>query len=212
MPFEIEGKAMIRATVLRALLLTVAFAAALTPVTCLGQDSKQLPTKRSKEVAGQGNKEATARAALAAPAKEDAHQLIDPRARFQGRGGARSLETGHHRPFPDSQDLSDLSLVGRSWTEVLGGRRSDSGGVLQRYARADESSLQLLSRNQHRLPEQLRQGEHPRRQPGHDPWRLPVGRLLRNDRRTDRRNLFAGARHVPGRPSRHSKSSPIRST
>jgi murein L,D-transpeptidase YafK len=32
---------MIRATVLRALVLTAAFAAALTPVTCLGQESKQ---------------------------------------------------------------------------------------------------------------------------------------------------------------------------
>jgi len=45
MPFEIEGKAMIRATVLRALVLTVAFAAALTPVTCLGENSKQSPPK-----------------------------------------------------------------------------------------------------------------------------------------------------------------------
>src|SRR5882724_11036424 len=36
---------MIRSTVLRALALTVAFAAALTPVTCLGQDSIRLPPK-----------------------------------------------------------------------------------------------------------------------------------------------------------------------
>lgn len=36
---------MIRSTVIRALVLTVAFAAALTPVTCLGQDSKGLPPK-----------------------------------------------------------------------------------------------------------------------------------------------------------------------
>jgi murein L,D-transpeptidase YafK len=49
MPFEIEGKAMIGAPGLRALALTVAFAAALTPVTCLGQDSKQLPTKETKK-------------------------------------------------------------------------------------------------------------------------------------------------------------------
>jgi murein L,D-transpeptidase YafK len=51
MPFEIEGKgAMIRATVLRALVLTAAFAAALTPVRCLGQDGKQLPTKETKKL------------------------------------------------------------------------------------------------------------------------------------------------------------------
>src|SRR3977135_1075818 len=42
------GMAMIRATVVRALVLTAAFAAALTPVTCLGEDSNQLPTKATK--------------------------------------------------------------------------------------------------------------------------------------------------------------------
>jgi murein L,D-transpeptidase YafK len=40
--------AMIRATVVRALVLTAAFAAALTPVTCLGEDSRQLPAKATK--------------------------------------------------------------------------------------------------------------------------------------------------------------------
>jgi murein L,D-transpeptidase YafK len=37
--------AMIRATVVRALVLTAAFAAALTPVRCLGEDGNQLPAK-----------------------------------------------------------------------------------------------------------------------------------------------------------------------
>lgn len=41
---------MIRATVVRALVLTAAFAAALTPVTCLGQDGKQLPSGTTKSV------------------------------------------------------------------------------------------------------------------------------------------------------------------
>jgi murein L,D-transpeptidase YafK len=41
---------MIRATVVRALVLTVAFAAALTPVRCLGEDRNQLPTKATKEL------------------------------------------------------------------------------------------------------------------------------------------------------------------
>jgi murein L,D-transpeptidase YafK len=39
---------MIRATVLRALVLTAAFAAALTPVACLGENSNQLPAKATK--------------------------------------------------------------------------------------------------------------------------------------------------------------------
>jgi len=39
---------MIGATVIRALVLTAAFAAALTPVTCLGENSNRLPTKATK--------------------------------------------------------------------------------------------------------------------------------------------------------------------
>src|SRR5262245_1667462 len=97
---------------------------------CRGVDAGHVPWRKQQSVADQGNEEATARAALPAPAKEDAHTFTDPCARFQGRGGARSLETGHHRPFPDPQDLSDLSVVGRSWAEVAGGRPSDSRGVL----------------------------------------------------------------------------------
>src|SRR5271167_1816506 len=41
---------MIRATVLRALVLTAAFAAGLTPVTCLGENSNRLPAKATKEL------------------------------------------------------------------------------------------------------------------------------------------------------------------
>src|SRR5262245_53550439 len=42
--------AMIRATVVRALVLAAALAAALTPVTCLGEDSNPLPAKATKEL------------------------------------------------------------------------------------------------------------------------------------------------------------------
>jgi murein L,D-transpeptidase YafK len=41
---------MIRATLVRALVLTAALAAALTPVTCLGESSKRLPAKATKEL------------------------------------------------------------------------------------------------------------------------------------------------------------------
>src|SRR5215204_6520005 len=41
---------MIRAMVLRAVVLTAAFAALLTPVTCLGETSNPLPTKATKEL------------------------------------------------------------------------------------------------------------------------------------------------------------------
>ena len=45
----LKGKAMIRATVLRALVLTAAFAAALAPVTCLGETGNQLPTNKVRQ-------------------------------------------------------------------------------------------------------------------------------------------------------------------
>jgi murein L,D-transpeptidase YafK len=41
---------MIRATVVRALVLTAAFAAVITPVTCLGEDGTQLPTSATREL------------------------------------------------------------------------------------------------------------------------------------------------------------------
>jgi murein L,D-transpeptidase YafK len=44
---------MVRAAVTRALLLTTAFAAALAPVRCLGEDSNQLPTKATRELPAQ---------------------------------------------------------------------------------------------------------------------------------------------------------------
>src|ERR1700752_3308897 len=47
---HVGGTAMIRAMVLRALVLTAAFAAGLTPVTCLGENTNRLPTKATKEL------------------------------------------------------------------------------------------------------------------------------------------------------------------
>ena len=41
---------MIRATLLRALVLIAAFAAGLTPVTCLGETANPLPAKATREL------------------------------------------------------------------------------------------------------------------------------------------------------------------
>jgi murein L,D-transpeptidase YafK len=45
-----RGMALIRVTVVRALLLTAVFAGALTPVRCLGEDGNQLPAKATMEL------------------------------------------------------------------------------------------------------------------------------------------------------------------
>src|SRR5262245_35674791 len=59
---------MIRATVLRALVLAV-FAAALTPVTCLGENSNRLPTQATKELPTQATKELPTQATKELPPK-----------------------------------------------------------------------------------------------------------------------------------------------
>src|SRR5581483_862592 len=161
-----------------------------------GPGAGRLPWRKRQAVASQGNEGAAARAAIAAPTEEDAENLADRRARLQGRGGARSLETGQQRLFPAPQDLSDLPVVGRSRAEIVGGRPSGAGRLLYDHARVDESQFRLLSCDQHRIPQQLRQGEQARRQLAHDPWRLLVERLLCHDRRTDQRDLCAGARRI----------------
>src|ERR1700753_3287587 len=48
--FQVGGTAMIGATVLRAFVLTAAFSAGLTPVTCLGEPNNRLPAKATKEL------------------------------------------------------------------------------------------------------------------------------------------------------------------
>src|SRR5262245_52247956 len=86
---------------------------------CRGVDAGHVPWRRRQSVAAQGNKGVTARAALAPSTKEDVKAFTDPCAHLQGRGGTRSLEAGHHRPFPAPQDLSDLPVVGRPRAEVV---------------------------------------------------------------------------------------------
>src|SRR5437660_11439096 len=68
---------------------------------CRGIDTGQVLWRRQNSVAEQGNKGGVARVALAVPTKEHAGTFTDPGAHFQGRGGTRSLEAGHHRPFSD---------------------------------------------------------------------------------------------------------------
>src|SRR6516164_4132978 len=88
---------------------------------CRGIDAGHVPWRKQQSVTAPGDARIVARAALAVAAKEDAKTFTDPSAHFQGRVGTRSLEAGQHRPFRDPQDLSDLSVVGRSWAEVARG-------------------------------------------------------------------------------------------
>ena len=208
---QVGGTAMIRASVLRALVLTAAMAAALAPVTCLAETSTEKSAERkSPQVAGQGDKGMPAellsllrqkKMAKNSPIlvrifKEEAELEVwkqDATGRFQ------LLKT-----YPICRWSGDL---GPKLYE--GDRQAPEGfytitpGLMNPH-----SSFYLV--HQHRLPQQLRQGEQPRRQLADDPRRLLVERLLCHDRRTDRRDLFAGAR-TRSSAGRHSRSRPIRS-
>src|SRR5277367_968310 len=165
--------------------------------SCWRFSASPVPWRGRQTVAGKGNEGTVARTALAAPPKEDAQTFANRSARFQGRSRTRSLEAGHHGPFPDFQDLSDLSVVGRSWSEIASRRPSDSRGILYHHAKIDESEFKLLSCDQHWLSQQIRQGKRPRWHFSYDSRRLLVERLLCDDRRAEQRDLFAGPRLVP---------------
>ena len=181
-----------RMHITRALLASAVLAAALTLGGCFGEDGYDIP--------GQGDEGTVAADAGDAPAKEHAEGLAAPHPHLQGGIGARSLEAGYQRTLRAAQGLSDLPLVGRPRTEGQGRRSPGARGLLSDHARADESQFQLLSRHQYRLPQRLRPGQQSPRRVSDDPRRLLLARLLRHDRRGDRRNLFAGARVVSRRP------------
>jgi hypothetical protein len=114
----------IRAMVRRALVLTAAFATGLMPMMCLGQSSNRLPAKATRELPPE-------LLSLLEQKKMPKNSPIVMR--IFKEEAEREVWKQHYRPFPDPQDLSDLSVVGRSWAEVLGGRPSSAGGVLYNY-------------------------------------------------------------------------------
>ena len=138
-------------------------------------------------------------------------QFADPGPAVQAGGRARGLEAGSLRPLCAAEDLSDLPLVGRSRTQGPRRRPPGAGRLLFHFAGADESAVGLLPLLQHRLSQRLRPGAGPHRLAADGAWRLLLARLLRHDRRTDRRNLFAGARILLRRPDARSSCRPIRS-
>ena len=194
---------MIRTTVLRALVLTVAFAAALTPVTCLGENSNRLPTKATKKLPPE-------LLSLLRQKKIPIHSPILVRV-FKEEAELEVWKQDTTRRFQILKTYPICRWSGDLGPKLQEGDRETPEGFYRVTPELMKSPLQLLSCNQHRLPQQLRQSEQPRRQLAHDPRRLLVERLLCHDRRTDKRDLFAGARTHFWAAGRHSRSRPIRS-
>jgi hypothetical protein len=140
---------MIRATVLRALVLMAAFAAGLTPVTCLGENlgenSDRLPPKATKELPPE----------LLALLRQKKMPKYSPIVM---------------RVFKEEAELE-------VWKQDTTGRFQ----ILKIYP---------ICRWSGDLGPKLQEGDR------QAPWRLLVERLLCHDRRTDQRDLFAGARLV----------------
>jgi hypothetical protein len=80
---------MIRARVVSGFVPMAAFAAALTPVTCRGDDSDQLPTRGTEELPLE----------LLSLFRQKKMPFTGPYAHFQGRDGTRSVEAGHPRTY-----------------------------------------------------------------------------------------------------------------
>ena len=138
--------------------------------------------------------------------------VADPGPAVQAGSRTRGLEAGSLRPLRAAEDLSDLPLVGRSRT-----RRSAKATARRRKASIRSSPAQMNPQSAYYLsfntgyPERLRQGARPHRLAADGAWRLLVARLLRDDRRADRGNLFARPRILLRRPEVRSSCRPIRS-
>ena len=184
---------MIRATVLRALVLTVAFAAALTPVTCLGENSNQLPTKATKELPPEllsllrQKKMPKNSPILVRIFKEEAELEVwkqDTTGRFQIL-----------KIYPICRWSGDL---GPKLQE--GDRQAPEGFYTVTPELMNPNSNFYLAINIG-YPNSFDKANNRDGSSAHDPRRLLVERLLCHDRRTDRRDLFAGARLIPRRPA-----------
>ena len=121
---------MIRATVLRALVLMAAFAAALTPVTCLGENSNRLPTKATKNLPPE-------LLALLQQKKMPIHSPILVRV-FKEEAELevwKQDSTGRSRFSRPIRFVGGRAILGRSCGRATVRLR----GVLSSYARANES-------------------------------------------------------------------------
>jgi hypothetical protein len=134
---------MIRATVLRALVLTAAFAAGLTPLTCLGENSDRLPAKATKELQRE-------LLSLLRQKQMPKYSPIVVRL-FKEEAELEVWKQDTTGLFRILKIYPICRWSGRSRAEVAGGRPSGSRGVLYNYTRVDESQLQLLSCDQRRL-------------------------------------------------------------
>ena len=195
---------------------------------CRGIDAGHVPWRRQHSAAGQGDKESPPKAAKPLPAK--ATQELPP----ELLALLRQRKMPKHSPilvriFKEEAELEvwKQDATGRfqflkvypicRWSGDLGpklyeGDRQAPEGFYTVDARADESQFQLLSGDQHRLPQQLRQGEQPRRQPADDPRRLLVsGCYAMTDEQIS--EIYSLARDsLVGRPSFQVQAYPFRLT
>ena len=131
---------------------------------------------------------------------------------LQEGGRARNLEDEVERRIRAAQDLSDVPMVGTTWSEEARRRHAGAGRLLFDCAGADEPQLPLLSGVQRRLSERIRPGLWAHRRQRDGARSLLVRRLLLDDRRPGRRHLRDRPRIRSQAASARSSSSPIRST
>ena len=114
-----------------------------------------------------------------------------------------SLETGPLRPLPAPQELRDLPVLRSARPQEGGWRPPGARRVLRCRPAADESTFPRVSRLQISATPMPTIGRSPDGRFLDGARRLPVGRLLRHDQRTDRGNLRARLPGLRGRANRH---------
>ena len=132
------------------------------------------------------------RDARRARAEEHAEGVADPGPHLQGRIGARGLEAGHTGRYALLKTYPICRWSGELGPKVKEGDRQAPEGFYTITPGADESELAItISSFNIGYPERLRPRLRPHRRAPDGARRLLVARLLRDDRRADRRDLCA---------------------
>ncbi|MGY4453358.1 murein L,D-transpeptidase YafK [Bradyrhizobium sp. i1.3.1] len=183
---------MIGATALRALVLTAAFFATLSPATCLGENSNRLPAKATKELPPEllsllrQKKMPKYSPILVRVFKQEAELevwkqdttglfkilKVYPICRWSGDLGPKLKEGDRQAPEGFYTITPELMNPNSEYHLAI------NVGFPNSFDKANNRDGSLLM----------------------DPWRLLIERLLCHDRRTDKRDLFASA-GLPRRPT-----------
>ena len=203
---------MIRATVLRALVLTAALAAALTPVTCLGENSKRLPAKATRSCCRPRQQRSCRPNCSRCSDKRRCRNIH--RSWCACSRKRRSSKSGNRTPKAVSRSSRPIrsaggrAILGRSCRRATVRLQRDSIPLRPKLMNPNSNFHLAMNMGYPNSFDKANNRDGSLLMIHGDCW---SSRLLCHDRRTDQRDLFAGARTHSSAAGRHSRSRPIRS-